>query len=73
MYVTEQTRFNTALQLPNLLSCFLFTLTCQLAVFRLLSVCVLADGGGGGGGMTGACSLVWRGAVVWCVIVCGML
>ena len=28
--------------------CYMFTVTCQLSVFGLLSGCVLASGGGGG-------------------------
>ena len=48
--------------MPNLLSCFLFTVTCQLAVFRLLSVCVLA--GGGWRDWRVLCGLAWRGRLV---------
>ena len=56
--------------MPNLLSCFLFTVKCQLAVFRLLSVCVLA--GGGWRDWRVLCGLAWRGRLgcdcVWDVV-----
>ena len=52
-----------------MMPCYMLTVTCQLSVFGMLSVCVLP----GGGGITGACFGVWCGVVSRCVIVCGVL